>query len=86
MSGSRGQQEQGLAGAVLHSVWSVASLNAPLPRHFFLIVTRNLEREGWDLEGEERKKRREMGEKRKKERRREETPVSAEAERSSSWG
>lgn len=61
-------------------------LSTPHCRDFFLIVTRNLEREGWDLEGQERKKRREMGEKRKKERRREETPVSAEAERSSSWG
>lgn len=27
--------EAGPAGAGLHSVWSVASLNTPLPRHFF---------------------------------------------------
>lgn len=33
--GNKGVWEQGPAGAGLHSVWSVASLNAPLPRLFF---------------------------------------------------
>lgn len=56
---SRGRAAQCLVGGF--------SQHPTAETFFFLIITRNLEREGWGLQGQERKKRRE---KERKERRR----------------